>query len=436
MFTKRTIRDYDVDGKRVLVRVDYNVPLTDDGAVADTYRIRQSIETIQYLRERGCKVILLSHLGRPTENGDPKTTLRPLVHELNVLLSMEVQFVNDCVGDGVKTLADHLEPGQVLLLENIRYYPEEEKNSDEFARRIIESTGAEVFVQDGFGVVHRAHTSTDAIARIIPAVSGLLLEREVRTIQGVMEQPERPLLVVVGGAKISDKIDVLHQFIERADAVAVVGAMANTFLAAQNVPVGASLYESDELDTARDILHRAREIALERPFTFFLPKDVVVATSTENTASTRVVDLSHYTWADITAYPKKPDVISFEVQPEEKILDIGPFSAAYIAGMATQAKTAIWNGTCGVAEVSGLAGAAAPFAHGTRIVVDGLVGERGDEKNHPFTVVGGGDTVAYVETVPGLRERFGHVSTGGGASLELMSGKELPGVAVLWEKEQ
>ncbi len=434
MFTKRTVRDYDVEGKKILVCVDYNVPFDSEGNIADDSRIHASIDTLRYLLDRGCKLILMSHLGRPKSRGDANTSLLPVRDRLADILGIDVWFAEDCIGEKVKTLSEHLESGHVLLLENVRYHQEEEKNSEDFCRKIVEDTGAELYVQECFGTAHRAHASTYGVPKLLPSVAGFLVEKEVATITRAMDQPERPLLVIVGGAKISDKIEILHKFIDIADAVAVVGAMANTFLAAQGLAVGGSLYEQDEIETARDIMEKAREKSITQPFTFFLPKDVVVASDVSNEASTRIVDLTHHNWADISAYPKRPDQTSFEVQADEKILDIGPFSAAYIAGIASQAKMAIWNGTAGVTEVKGLAGAADPFSHGTRIIVDGLVGERGDEANHPFTIVGGGDTVSYVESVAGLRERFGHVSTGGGASLDLMSGKDLPGVSVLWDK--
>jgi phosphoglycerate kinase len=435
VFKKRTVRDYDIDGKKVLVCVDYNVPLDSEGNISDDSRIHASIDTLRYLIDRGCKLILMSHLGRPKSRDDVNTSLLPVRNRLADILGIDVWFAEDCIGEKVKTLSDHLEPGHVLLLENVRYHPEEEENNEDFSRKIVEDTGAEIYVQECFGTAHRAHASTSGVPKLLPAVAGFLVEREVSTITQAMSDPDRPLLVIVGGAKISDKIDILHRFIEIADAVAVVGAMANTFLAAQGISIGDSMSEHEEIDTARDIMEKAREKSLEQPFTFFVPKDVVVAKAVSNEAATRVVDLSHHNWADITSYPKRPENSSFEVQSDEKILDIGPFSAAYIAGIASQAKMAIWNGTAGVTETKGLAGATDPFSHGTRIIVDGLVGERGDEKNHPFTIVGGGDTVSYVESVAGLRERFGHVSTGGGASLDLMSGKDLPGVSVLWDKE-
>lgn len=435
MFTKKTIKDIDLEGKKVLVRVDYNVPLNDDGSIGDEYRVKQSLPTINYLLEKNCRVILMSHLGRPEGHGDPKTSLRPVATLLSNLLNKDVQFADDCIGEKVDVLASHLESGQILLLENLRYHDGEEENNSEFASEIVKSTGAEIFVQDAFGAAHRAHASIDAITKLLPSVAGLLLEKEVDTITSAMQDPKRPLMAIVGGAKISDKIDILKKFIEIADFVAIVGAMANTFLSANGVNIGKSVTENDEIETAKDIIELADEKASKSSFTLFLPKDVVVAKDMTSSGPTRIVDLSNNNWADINSYPQKPPANLFEVADDEMILDIGPFTASFIAGATKLAKTAVWNGTCGVAEVKGLAGAADPFAHGTRIVVEGLVGENPGSSDHPFTIVGGGDTVAYVESIDGLRDRFGHVSTGGGASLELMAGKSLPGVVALEDRE-
>lgn len=433
MFTKKTIRDVNVDGKTVLLRVDFNVPLK-DGNVEDDYRITQAIPTIQYLLDRNCKVVLISHLGRPEGEPKPEFSLKPVVARLSELLQKEVLFADNCVGASTAKLVGENPAGSLILLENLRFHKEEEANEEHFARQLLDASGAELFVQDAFGVVHRAHASTDAIARCTEAVAGLLLEREVDTITNAIANPQRPLLVVVGGAKISDKIEILNRFIDIADAVAVVGAMANTFLLAEGLPVGDSLVEKDEIDLAQEIIEKATEKSKRERFSFFLPKDVVVSTKKDNSGPTRVVDLSNHNWADITAYPKKPEHIAFEVQPGEIILDIGPFTASHIAGMAKLSKTAIWNGTAGVTEIKGLSGVADPFAHGTKVIMEGLVGERAGTLDHPFAIVGGGDTVDYLDSQPDFRRRFAHVSTGGGASLELMSGKTLPGVEVLQDK--
>lgn len=434
MFAKKTIFQIDASNKTVLVRTDFNVPVNDLGVITDDYRIRKALPTIEHLRGVGAKVVIISHLGRPKGKDDSSCSLAPVAHQLSDLLHSDVQFIDDCVGPSVKKGIKAMQPGDVILLENLRYYPEEEANDEKFAKKLAE--GCDVFVQDGFGVVHRAHASTDAITRYLPSVAGLLLSKEVDTLTSATLQPDRPLAVIIGGAKISDKIDLLKVFIERADYVAVVGAMANTFLLANGVAVGSSLVERDSVALAKEILDFAHARMQNSRFTFYLPEDVVVATGKDNVVPTRVVDIAHHTWADIAAYPKKPKKSDYTVVDNELILDIGPMSASTIKGALSMAHTVIWNGTAGVTEVAGLHGAAAPFSHGTRIITEALVGERAGDKNVPFTIVGGGDTVGYVESVSGLREQLGHVSTGGGASLELLSGQLLPGVESLQDSEQ
>jgi 3-phosphoglycerate kinase len=433
LFTKKTVKEVDLKGKRVLMRADYNVPVK-DGVISDDFRLRQNLPTIQYiLEQQESKLIILSHLGRPKSSEDKEFSLSPVAKRLSELLNRDVFFAPDCIGDDVKRMADELPPGGVLLLENVRFHPEEEKNDENFARSIVESTGGEIFVQDGFGVVHRAHATTDAIAKILMGVSGLLLEKEVDTITNAMQNPVRPLTVVVGGAKISDKIDFLNNLMNIADCMAVAGAMANTFLLAEGFKVGASKVEEDVLDTAKEVIERAREAEKTRGFNFLVPVDAVVSTSMEGDKPTRVVDLASHSLSDIQAYPKKPDPTSYEIAEDEMILDIGPISASAIAGAVKMSKTVIWNGTCGVTEVKGIAGASDPFSHATHIVVDAMIGTSNNHQNKPYTLVGGGDTDSYVDK-EGLREDFNHVSTGGGASLELMAGKVLPGVNVLWDK--
>lgn len=428
MFKKQTVTDIDVKGKHVLVRADYNVPLS-DGVVVDDYRIKQSLPTLRYLRERGAKIIICSHLGRPNGAPDPKYSLFPVATRLAALLDTPVDFAEDAIGSDTVKQAKALKKGQVLLLENLRFHAEEEQNDATFAGQLAEL--ADVMVQDAFGVVHRAHASTDAVTSHIPAVAGLLLETEVRTITTVMQRPKHPLVAIVGGAKIADKIDILDSFIAKADLVAIGGAMANTFLKASGVAVGESLVDDDELQVAKDILRRADEQSQTRDFSFVLPRDVVVAESLDTPKSTRIVDIASHTVADIESYPKRVPNTATHVASHEKILDIGPFSAAYIAGAIQLAHTVVWNGTMGVTEVQGTQGPVGPFAHGTEMLVEAMLGQLGGAK--PFTVVGGGDTVAYVQSRD-LTEAFDHVSTGGGASLELMAGRTLPGVAALLDK--
>ncbi len=428
-FYKKTIRDIDLQGKRVLLRADYNVPLK-SGKIASDYRIAKSLPTINHLLEQGAKVIICSHLGRPDGQPNKEYSLKPVAARLGELLERDVRFARDCVGSTTKEAAEGLEPGQVLLLENLRFHAEEEKNDETFARNL--ASLAEVFVQDGFGVVHRAHASTEGVTKFLPSVAGLLLETEVDTITSVMQQPKHPLMAIVGGAKISDKIVVLKKFIEIADFVAVGGAMANTFLLAKGIETGKSLAEPDDVPLAKEIIELAEDKAKNQQFVFYLPQDGVVATDAEDPASTRIVDWDAHIIADIEAYPKRPGREANHVKPSEKILDIGPFSASFIAGGIQMVQTVVWNGTLGVAEVAGRNNdPIGPFAHGTELITEALLGHFG---HRPFTIVGGGDTAGYVEE-RGLTSAFGHVSTGGGASLELMEGKKLPGVEALLDKD-
>jgi 3-phosphoglycerate kinase len=427
-FTKKTIKEIDLNGKKVLLRADYNVPLSKEGKITDDYRLQQSLPTVKYLLEQGAAVIICSHLGRPDGKANPEFSLLPVAKRLNELLERDVEFVPDCIGDRARKVAEGLQPGQVVLLENLRFHAEEEENDTEFGKQL--AALADVFVQDGFGVVHRAHASTEAVTHFLPSVAGLLLEREVDTITNVMENPARPLVAVIGGAKISDKIEVLKRFIDIADIVAVGGAMANTFLQAQGIPVGKSKTEPDDLPLAKQILELAREKTKNGKFVFYLPQDGVVASKLDTAAPTRIVDWSAHVIADIETYPKRPSRTASHVEDDEMILDIGPFSGAFVAGSLQLAGTVVWNGAMGVTETTSLQGPIGPYAHGTELLVEAMTGQFG---NRPFSLVGGGDTVGYIEN-RGLLESFNHVSTGGGASLELMSGRKLPGVEALEDK--
>jgi phosphoglycerate kinase len=427
MFTKQTVKDINLKGKRVLLRADYNVPLK-DGKVAEDYRILQSIPTVNYLIKNGASVVICSHLGRPKGPNDQACSLKPVAQRLAELLKKPVTFADEFAGDDSVKLAKALKPGQVLLLENLRFHAEEEQNDEVFAKQL--ASLADIFVQDGFGVVHRAHASTEAVTHYLPSVAGLLLAKEVDTITQIMEKPERPLAALVGGAKIADKIDILHRFIEIADFVAIGGAMANTFLMAQGIDVADSLVDKSELPVARDIIKKAAAEARERDFVFALPRDGVVASKIDSLAPTRIVDWGAHVIADIEAYPKRVRATSTQVHAHEKILDIGPFSGAFIAGGLQLAQTVVWNGTMGVTETAGTQGPVGPYAHGTELIMDAMLGQFG---TRPFSLVGGGDTVGYVQS-RGLLEAFDHVSTGGGASLELMSGRKLPGVEALLDK--
>lgn len=426
-FNKKTIKDIDILGKIVLLRADYNVPL-EDGKITDDYRIQKSIPTIKYLQEQNCKVVICSHLGRPAGPEDIEFSLKPVAERLSVILDSPVSFSPDCVGSESREKIHSLEHGKVLLLENLRFHDEEEANDVAFAKQLSE--GIDVFVQDGFGVVHRAHASTDAVTKHVLSVSGLLLEKEVSTIDEVMNNPQRPLMALVGGAKISDKIDLLDRLIDIADVVAIGGAMSNTFLLAQGIKIGKSLADLDDVPLAKKIIDKAKKKASEGRFVFYIPQDGVVAKDIDNKVHTRIVDWGTHAIADIESYPKLPKPEASKVLKDEKILDIGPFSGAFISGSMQLANTVLWNGTMGVTEVKGLQTATGPFSQGTELVVEAMLGQYGHK---PQTIVGGGDTVGYVEG-RGLVSNFYHVSTGGGASMELMSGKKLPGVEALASK--
>jgi 3-phosphoglycerate kinase len=428
-FNKKTVKDISLTGKRVLLRADYNVP-----SVKSDFRIRQSLPTIEYILEQQPKSLtIISHLGRP-EGADKSLSLQPIARHLEGLLGRRVYFVDDCVGPDAKEALGRLRDGSVTVLENLRFHKGEEQNTEEFAKELIEATGAEVFVQDGFGVVHRAHASTDAITKLLPSVSGLLLQKEVEVITKVMHAPDHPLVAVIGGAKIADKLEIMQRLIKLADCVAVGGAMANNFLKVQKIGIGNSLYDADGLEMARDVLQKAVVKAKDQPFHFLLPVDAVVSASTDGRKPTRIVDLASHSVADIEAYPKLPKPEAYTVGRYEAICDIGPVSAAMIAGVVSLAKTVIWNGTLGIAEVKGIAAAPAPFSHGTRMVAEAMIGPHNKHLARPFSLIGGGDTSAYVEEA-GLTNDFDHVSTGGGAGLELMSGKKLPGIEALADKK-
>lgn len=426
-FTKKTVKDISLTGKTVLVRADYNVPLN-DGKISDDYRIKQSVPTIEYLVKQDCKVVICSHLGRPEGKRDLKYSLAPISKRLKKLLGHEVFFVGDSIGKPVETAVNNLKKGQVLLLENLRFYPQEEENDKDFAKQLAGL--ADVFVEDGFGVVHRAHASTEGVTHYLPSVAGLLLEKEVSTITEVMKNPKRPLMAIIGGAKIADKIDIIDTFIKTADVVAIGGAMANTFLKARGVDIEKSLSEPKEVPVAKNILKDAEDEAKKRPFIFFTPHDSVAVSKIDKTSKTRIVDWSAHVIATLENYPKRPPKEAGKLENGEVIVDIGPYSGAFIAGNMQLANTVVWNGTMGITETPAIDGPVGPFAHGTEIVIEALLGEFGRK---PYSLIGGGDTSAYIEE-RGLVDCFNHVSTGGGASLDLMAGKKLPGVEALKDK--
>lgn len=429
MFTKKSIKDIDISGKTVLLRADYNVPLK-DGVVKSIYRIKKSLPTLDYLLEKNCKIVICSHLGRPKGEVNKDYSLKPVAKELSQLLKKDVTFVSDCVGSAVSDATRNMKAGDVVLLENLRFHPEEKKNDKDFAQSLAKDSNAEVFIQDGFGVVHRAHASTDAITRELPSVAGLLLASEVDTITSALEDPKKPLMAIVGGAKIADKLAVLKRFIAIADYVVVGGAMANTFLMSHGIDIGESLYDEDEIETARDIVELARAQNKERGLVFYLPQDAVVSEKIDSNTTLRIVDWDTHSVADIESYPKKPERRQYSVHAHEKILDIGPFSSAFIVGMMQSCETVIWNGTVGVAEVPALNGPVGPFGHGSEAILHAMAGRYGKK---PFSIIGGGDTAGFVES-RNLVEMFDHVSTGGGASMDLMSGLSLPGVEALQDR--
>lgn len=426
-FRKKTIKDIAIANKTVLLRADYNVPIV-NGKIVQDYRIKMSLPTIKFLLDKNCRVVICSHLGRPDGKRNMEYSLAPVARHLKKLLGHELFFIPEAIGEGAQKAVAALKPGQVALLENLRFYPGEEVNDKNFAEQL--ATYAQVFVQDGFGVVHRAHASTDAITKLLPSVAGLLLEKEVTVIEAAVTNPKRPLMAIIGGAKIADKISVIERFIKLADVVAIGGAMANTFLLARKLSVGKSLVDADDAPLARRIIEMAEAESKKRGFVFYLPQDGVVAEKMDKMADTRIVDWSAHVIAAIEAYPKKPAANSSQVKKNEAIFDIGPYSGAFIAGLAQLAQTVVWNGTMGVTEVKGIHGPVGPFANGTEAVIEALIGEFGHK---PVSIVGGGDTAAYIEERQ-MTDCFSHVSTGGGASLDLMSGKKLPGIEALANK--
>jgi phosphoglycerate kinase len=389
----RTVRDADVQGKRVLVRVDFNVPI-ESGKVLDDWRLRATLPTIRYLTERGAKVILLSHLGRPKGKRDEQFSLRPVAQRLSELLGQPVQFADDCVGEVAEQGVARLQAGEVLLLENLRFYAGEEANDEAFAQQLARL--GDVFVNDAFGAAHRAHASVHAITKFLPSYAGLLMEREVTHLSRLLEAPEKPFVAVLGGAKVSDKIGVIRNLLTKVDALLIGGAMAFTFLKAQGYETGKSLVEADKLDLANALLGEAREKGVE----LVLPVDVAVAESDAEDAATQVVPVTSIP-ADKAGY------------------DIGPETANLFAERIRTAKTVFWNGPMGRFERT-------PFKAGTKAIAEALAQCSGT------TVVGGGETAAAAFEF-GIADKVTHVSTGGGAALELLEGRELPGIAVLKE---
>ncbi|GAB6153267.1 phosphoglycerate kinase [Desulfosporosinus burensis] len=391
---KKSVKDVEIRGKRVLVRVDFNVPLDKQGQITDDTRIRAALPTILYLVREGARVILASHLGRPKGQVNPSYSLAPVAKHLSELLGQDVALAEDCIGHPAMKAVSTLQDGQVLLLENVRFHAEEEKNNPEFARGL--ASLAELFVNDAFGTAHRAHASTEGVTHYIPAVAGLLMQKEVEFMGNALERPERPFVAIIGGAKVSDKIGVIENLLEKVDVLIIGGGMANTFLKAQGFNMGKSLLEAEKVELAKQLIEKARLKGVQLE----LPIDVVVAQAFEADAAHRTVNVS-------------------EIQDDEMALDIGAASAERFATQISTARTVIWNGPMGVFEMDA-------FAKGTERIAQAVATCGGT------TIVGGGDSVAAVEKM-NVADRMTHISTGGGASLEFLEGKVLPGVAALNE---
>jgi phosphoglycerate kinase len=391
MFNKKLITDIDVKGQKALVRVDFNVPIK-DGKVEDDTRIVAALPTIRYLLDHGAAVILCSHLGRPKEGPDPKYSMRPTAEHLSRLLGKPVSFCEECVGPVAEAAANALKPGEVLVLENTRFYKGETKNDPEMSKQL--AALADVYVNDAFGSAHRAHSSTEGVARLLPGVAGFLMEKEIKYLGAAIADPKRPFIAILGGAKIVDKIGVIRNLLQIADAVLIGGGMANTFFAAQGYPMGDSLVDAEALETAREILQGAG-VRLR------LPVDVVIADGFDDRAARQVMDVG-------------------PVPEGWRIMDIGPETVAAYAKVVNGAGTVVWNGPMGVFEMPN-------FAVGTFGVAKAVA------DSSAVSIVGGGDSVSAINR-SGLSDKITHISTGGGASLEMLEGLTLPGVAALQDK--
>lgn len=395
MFTKKTIKDVDVAGKRVLVRVDFNVPLH-EGSVTDDTRVRAALPTIRFLVDHGARVILASHLGRPKGEPDPQYSLRPVRRTLQRLMGRNVAFVDTTVGEEAVEAVGRMVDGEILMLENVRFNAGEKANDPQFAKQL--ASLADVYVNDAFGAAHRAHASTAGVADYLPAYSGLLLAREVETLTGMLAQPERPFVAILGGSKVSDKFGVIERLIDSVDTLLIGGGMAFTFLVAKGIEVGNSLVESDWVEPAKTMLSKAAEKNVE----LVLPTDFVIASEIAEDADTRVVGRE-------------------EIPAGMMGLDIGPSTCELFKGEISSAKTIFWNGPMGVFEM-------APFENGTKEVAIAV-----GRNSRAASIIGGGDSVAALKKF-GLEDRVTFVSTGGGASMKLLEGVPLPGVEALLDK--
>ena len=402
--SKLSIRDLQLGGKRVFMRVDFNVPLDEVGHVTDDTRIRETLPTIEYAMKKGAKLILASHLGRPKGKVNPAMSLKSAGERLRMLLDerlgqdCNVGFCTDCVGVQAEEMASLLEPGQVLLLENLRFHPEEEKNDPAFAKQL--ASLCDLYVNDAFGSAHRAHASTEGITHFVPkSAAGLLMEKELTYLGKALHEPSRPFVAIIGGAKVSDKIDVIRNLLNKVDALLIGGAMAYTFLKSQGIQVGKSLVEDDKLELAKELLAEAKA----KNVRLLLPVDHVVADKIDDNARTKVMD---------TSQPGPEGMMG---------LDIGPKTIAAFREEIDPASTIVWNGPMGVFETE-------PFAKGTMQIAEAVA-----ENSSATSIVGGGDSVAAIHA-SGLADKITHISTGGGASLEFLEGKKLPGVEALTNK--
>ena len=392
---KKTIEDIDVNGKKVLVRCDFNVPLA-DGVITDDKRIRESIPTIKYLADHGARVILCSHLGRPKdEESKKKCTLAPVAKRLGELMGREVKFTTDIIGDEAHAMADALKPGEIMVIENVRFYKEETKNDPDFAKAL--ASLADIYVNDAFGTAHRAHASTAGVADYLPAVCGYLIQKEITIMGDALANPKRPFVAILGGAKVSDKIGVITNLIDKVDTLIIGGAMAYTFHVAEGRHVGDSKFEPDKVDLAKEILAKAKEKGIR----FLLPVDTIAGDAFDANANVRVFE--------------------GDIEDGWMGLDIGPKTQKLFADALKGAGTVVWNGPMGVSEMK-------PFAGGTIAVAKAIAD--GDA----VSIIGGGDSAAAVEQL-GFADKMTHISTGGGASLEFLEGLELPGIACLDDKD-
>ncbi len=393
---KQTVYDLKPQGQTVYIRVDYNVPHDKEGHILDDIRIRATIPTLRYLLDQGAALVIASHMGRPKGEVKEDLSLAPVAKRLSELLRQDVAFSDDCVGEKAAAMKKALKPGEVLLLENLRFHKEEEKNVPEFAKDLV--TGCTLAVNDAFGVSHRSHASIAGVGKLMPMVSGLLLKKEIDFLDGVIEHPDRPFAAIIGGAKISDKIQVIANLMEKADVILIGGGMANTFVAAQGHDMGQSLQDKDRFDLARNLMTKAKEMGSE----ILLPIDFMAADAFSETANTKVLSAE-------------------EFEDPWMALDIGPKTIDLYVETLKKMKTVVWNGPMGVFEMK-------PFSKGTFTIAEAMAGL------DATTVIGGGESASVVDQL-GIGDKFSHVSTGGGASLEMLEGMVLPGVAILADKE-